>query len=227
MWMILPRKVQLTIVVLSTLLLAGAIQAAVGWLSGDTPSSLKIYSLIVFVVGTVLVTIFNLCWRWLWRKFPVLAKITFPDLNGTWTGTLHSKWKDPKTGKSPGPIEITVWIRQSLLTVSVKQQTLESKSWSTRSFIEADAAADRYLLWYSYNNKPHANVLDLSPEHEGVCHFEMNFEQNAELLKGQYYTSRSSAGNMQIQRVARAERNPSGRAHWSAGSSTHPFRWDE
>jgi SMODS-associating 2TM, beta-strand rich effector domain len=74
---------------------------------------------------------FQFTWRAIWARIPALAKVAFPDINGTWKGTLHSNWKDPKTGLSPGPIETTVWIRQTLLSVSVRQQTKESPSWST------------------------------------------------------------------------------------------------
>lgn len=203
------------------------IQAGAEWATGQAVSALKLYSLIAFVVATILVGVFNACWRVLWRRFPALAKLTFPDLNGTWTGTLHSNWKDPATGKGPGPIETTVWIKQSLLSTSVKQQTLESKSWSTRTFLEKDAGADRYLLWYSYSNRPHANVSAFSPDHDGVCNFEMNIEQSDKSLTGQYYTSRSTAGNIRIERVSRDLKDLRDRAHWASGSTTHPFRWEE
>jgi SMODS-associating 2TM, beta-strand rich effector domain len=125
------RKTQLSIVVTATLLLCLCIQAVIEWLTGQAPSPLKLSSVIIFLLATVLVAVFNFTWRAIWARIPALAKVAFPDINGTWKGTLHSNWKDPKTGLSPGPIETTVWIRQTLLSVSVRQQTKESPSWST------------------------------------------------------------------------------------------------
>jgi hypothetical protein len=148
----------------------------------------------------------------------------FPDLNGTWTGTLQTTWKNPVTGEIPGPIETTVWINQDLLTVTVKQQTKESPSHSTRMFLSADRESDKYRLWFSYDNRPHANVSNVSPDHEGVCWLEMNLRLDRNHLKGQYYTSRSTSGNIQLKRVYSEVKNVPGRQHWTGGGEVNNFR---
>ncbi|MGY4289035.1 hypothetical protein ACVWXO_008255 [Bradyrhizobium sp. LM2.7] len=210
----------------ATLLSLMAIQAVVEYFSGATPAPLKYMSLIVFLIATVSVAIFNKYWRWLWRRVPLLSKIVFPDLNGTWKGTLHSNWKDPRTGSGPGPIDTTIWIRQTLLSISVQQQTKESPSRSTRMFVEANLEADSYRLWYSYDNKPHANVSPYSPDHEGVCRLEMHIGLSDKKMSGQYYTGRSTAGNLLIERISLDLKDPPGRVHWRSGSESHPFRAD-
>jgi hypothetical protein len=224
MWALLDRKSQATIVVTISILLLVALQGASEFVTGKSPSPTQFTGIIVFVVGTVCLAAFNWAWRWIWKKVPVLEKIIFPDLNGTWDCSIQTNWKDPKTNVSPGPIDATVWIRQSLLTITVRQQTKESPSWSTRMFPYADVASDRYLLWFSYDNRPHANVASLSPDHEGVCWLEMSLNLDRNQLRGQYYTSRSTSGNMQLKRISRDFKNIPGRAAWSAGQDWNDFR---
>jgi hypothetical protein len=224
MWSVFHRKTQITIIVTGAIVIVVALQTIIEWITGSWPSALKLSSVAIFILATLMVGIFNFTWRWLWRKFPVLGRTIFPDLNGTWKGTLQTTWKDPNTGLSPGPIETTVWIRQDLLSFSVKQQTKESPSWSTRIFPYADVQADRYQLWYSYQNRPHANVAPVSPEHEGVCLLEMNVSLSEDRMRGQYYTSRSTGGNMEVHRVSRSIQDIQGRESWPGGSEFHHFR---
>jgi hypothetical protein len=222
--MVLPKKLQVSIIVAAALLLSMTIQAVVELVTGAATSPLKNVSLIVFLLATAAVTIFNRFWRPVWRRFPFLSKTIFPDLNGTWTGTLNSTYKDPITGQGPGPIETTIWIRQTLLSISVQQQTKESFSRSTRIFVEADQQADWYRLWFSYDNRPHANVSAMSPDHEGVCWLEMHLSLSDKQMRGQYYTGRATAGNIQLDRIAVEVRNIPERAHWNTGSESHRFR---
>lgn len=53
--------------------------------------------------------------RFLWR-WRVLQGwlIPFPDLNGTWQGSIQTNWKDAN-GKSPMPIPAILTIRQSFM----------------------------------------------------------------------------------------------------------------
>jgi len=226
MWQLLDRKTQVTIIVTATAWIFFVVQTAGSLFSEGTPSALKVISFAIFAIATVLVAIFNFCWRWFWRNIPFLGKVFFPDLNGTWKGTLQTSWKNPETGLTPGPIDTIVWIRQSLLSISVRQQTKESPSWSTRMFPDADIAADRYRLWYSYENKPHANVAHTSPDHEGVACLEMNFNLNPNFLKGQYYTSRSTTGNMEISRVSKDIKDFADQREWFSGKLVNDFRHD-
>jgi hypothetical protein len=224
MWMAIPKKIQVYIIVAATLLLSITIQAGVELVTGAATSPLKFASLIVFLIATAAVTIFNRIWRSVWRHLPFLSKTIFPDLNGTWKGTLHSNYKDPITGQGPGPIETTIWIRQTLLSISVQQQTKESFSRSTRIFVEVDQQADWYRLWFSYDNRPNANVSAMSPDHEGVCWLEIHLSLSDKQMRGQYYTGRSTAGNIQLDRIAVEVRNIPDRAHWDTGSESHRFR---
>jgi hypothetical protein len=223
MWTLLDRKTQITIIVVAAMVLLVSLQGVYEFFSGSAVSAFKLLTVIVFLIASGSLWLFNKCWRTIWKRFPALERF-FPDLNGTWVGTLQTTWKNPITGEIPGPIDTTVWIRQDLLTISVQQQTKESPSRSTRMFPYADAASDRYQLWFSYDNRPHANVSSVSPDHEGVCSLEMNLSLDRNKMKGQYYTSRSTSGNIQITRISRNIKDVSGRESWASGTNAHEFR---
>lgn len=202
MWQLISRSKQLTILVTLTILVILAVQAAADLLGSKTPPLYKSVSLVTLAVGTVFVGIANFIWRRLWRLIPTLNRWLFPDLNGSWTGTLQSTWIDPRTGRTPGPIPTTVTIRQTVFDVSVRMQTGESSSYSTRVISEAEPKADRYRLWYSYDNRPAAKVQHRSFTHEGVAWLEVRLADNPNKLTGQYYTYRKTTGDIEVTRDA-------------------------
>ena len=126
MWLLLARRTQLLIIVVATVLVLWALESVLEMTTRSAVSPLKLVSLVVFLLGTVLVAVADRCWRPLWRRFPLLSRVLFPDLNGTWKGTLQTTWKD-EHGVTPGPIESTIWVRQSLFTIHVQQRTKESE----------------------------------------------------------------------------------------------------
>lgn len=203
MWLLLPRKTQLLLIVGATVLLVWALESAVQVATSTAVSPLKFVSLAVFLLGTVLVAVLNWCWRPLWRRFPFLSRVLFPDLNGTWKGTLQTTWKDAD-GVTPGPIESTIWVRQSLFAIHVQQRTKESDSWSQRVFPEANGEAERFGLWYSYSNQPRATVSHRSAPHDGVARLELSRTAKADRLSGQYYTARRTNGDISVERVSTA-----------------------
>ncbi|MGL1774778.1 hypothetical protein ACSTG3_23415, partial [Vibrio parahaemolyticus] len=71
----------------------------------------------------ILVFVAETCWRWIWRRVPILGRKAFPDLNGKWAGTLTSTWVNPETGQALPPIPTEVTIRQRLFATSVSLKT--------------------------------------------------------------------------------------------------------
>lgn len=201
MWALLTRARQVQILVTLTILAVLAVQGVSEWWTGHAMSLPKSISTVTFIVGTVFVLVANWTWRTLWRWLPFLDKVFFPDLNGTWTGTLQTTWKDPATGVTPGPIQTTVTIRQGLFDISIKQVTGESTSHSKRVIAEADPNADRYGLWYSYDNRPKAEFHHRSTQHEGVAWLEISLGDAPDILTGQYYTARRTNGDMTLTRT--------------------------
>lgn len=202
MWQLLARKTQVYVIVAITVVIIFGLQAAFEWWDGSRPNLFKFLTLIVFVIGTGLTFVANRVWRWIWRKLPFLNTAFFPDLNGVWVGEVHSNWVDPKTGQKVTPIPTQFTIRQTLFDISIKQKTGESKSYSHRVIAEADTNADRYRLWYDYDNQPEAAFHFKSTQHQGFAWLEINLADEPSVLVGQYYTNRSTSGDMKLRRMS-------------------------
>lgn len=199
MWLLLSRKTQLYIIVGASLLVTGALESFIAWMTGAVASPLKLVSFVVFIIGTISVGVLNYFWRPLWRRFPLLGRAIFPDLNGTWKGTLKTTWVD-SAGVTPAPIEATVLVRQSLFGIHVQLLSYESDSRSQRVFPEADGEAGRFGLWYSYYNQPRATVSKTSAPHDGVARLELSRRAGEACLSGRYFTSRQTTGDINVVR---------------------------
>jgi hypothetical protein len=203
MWSLLSRKLQLTILIGAGICIAWALDAAHGLTGGNSPGVLKYISAAVAIVGVGLAALAEVLWKPLWRKFPILQRTLFPNLNGVWDGTLVSTWVDPATGSPKPPISTTITIRQGLFTTTVSLQTGESTSHSTRSFLEPFRDAGRFRIWYSYNNDPQAQFQHRSSPHEGVAFLEVASDEDPDSLTGRYYTARGTTGDIVVRRVAK------------------------
>ena len=201
MWALVPRKTQILVVAALSIVLAWGIEAAAGLVTSKPPSELKFISLVASIISVVGAGIAGATWRWIWRRFPILGRKTFPDLSGTWRGELVSTWKNPATGQGVPPIPITIWIRQGLFSTSIKLRTGESTSYSTRCLLEAYREAGRFRFWYSYDNTPQAEYRHRSARHEGVAWLELDIDTDPERLIGCYYTDRKTSGDMDVRRV--------------------------
>jgi hypothetical protein len=207
MWQLLSWKKQIGVTTAVVIIFAWGIDAAVEWFQGERASLLKFTSLIAMLITVVVAGAASLTWRHIWRRFPFVARKTFPDLTGTWEGTLHSTWIDPATGQPKLPIPTTIWIRQGLFSTSIRLRTGESFSYSTRCTLEADHDAGRFRVWYSYDNQPNAEVVYRSARHEGVAWLEMDIDAGPDRLAGQYYSSRRTSGDMEFRRTSRELRS--------------------
>ena len=201
MWSLLQRRMQLAIIVSLTLVAVWFLNSVYELGAGHNAPPLKWVGLITTIIGGGIATAVSLMWRKLWRWFPALNQLVFPDLNGVWPGHLRSTYIDPATGQQIAPIATTVTIRQSLFRLSVKLKTGESTSYSTREFLEAFRDEGRFRLWYSYNNDPKAQVQHRSSPHEGVAYLETVGAPMSGRLEGRYYTARKTTGDMVLNRA--------------------------
>ena len=83
---------------------------------------------------------------WRWRIFhPWL--VPFPNLNGTWQGTIQTTWKNPETGQVPGPIPTILTIKQSFGRISCVMRTTEmvSRSFLADFWLDQDEQEGRRL----------------------------------------------------------------------------------
>lgn len=105
----------------------------------------------VVTINTIAYAIFS---KWIWR-FPLLQGwlVPFPNLNGTWIGTIQTNWKDDKGNKTK-PIPVILTIRQQFDQISCVMRTKEMESHSyLEGFSIVKEEQIRYL-GYSYTSKP-------------------------------------------------------------------------
>lgn len=85
-------------------------------------------------------------WRWKWFKGWL---VPFPDINGTWQGTIKSNWIDPNTGKTTNSIPAILTIKQSFMCISCVMRTTEMTSYSFAEGFRIDGDNQVRQLIYS------------------------------------------------------------------------------
>jgi SMODS-associating 2TM, beta-strand rich effector domain len=201
MWSLVGHKTQVLILVATGIVIAWALDAAYTIINGHSAGVLHWISFASFIVGVIFFLIAEKSWRWIWRKCHLLNRLIFPDLNGTWTGTLVSTWIDPTTGQPKPAIPTTIIIRQTLLKTTVSLSTTESTSHSTRAFLEPHRDIAHFKIWYSYNNDPMAQHRHRSSPHEGVAFLALDLDSDPTRLTGRYYTARKTTGDIDVRKA--------------------------
>lgn len=133
-------------------------------------------------------------WMWRWRIFRPL--VPFPDLNGTWIGTLQTTWEDPKTGKRPGPIPVMLLIRQTFIDIHCDMRTEEMASDSYSSNFVRNGDRTRKLV-YSYTSEPKATVAHRSAPHDGTIKLDI-LDGPPRELRGPYWSLRKTTGEVTL-----------------------------
>lgn len=136
--------------------------------------------------------------KWMW-KWPIFKGwlVPFPDLNGTWEGTIQTTWINEKTGERPGPIPTILVINQSFVHISCVMRTGEMTSYSYTGEFVFDEESGAKTLVYSYNSKPRPTVIDRSAPHDGTIVFEIKGDPPKK-LSGQYWTARKTTGEVEL-----------------------------
>ena len=134
-------------------------------------------------------------WLWRWKRLQGWL-IPFPDLNGTWQGTIQTNWKDAD-GKTPGPIPTILTIKQSFARISCVMRTGEMESYSYVEGFRIDKDAQIRKLCYSYTSSPKTALRDRSTPHDGTMLFNIMGE-SANRLEGEYWTQRRTTGTVKL-----------------------------
>jgi len=133
-------------------------------------------------------------WGWKARIFyPWL--VPFPNLEGSWTGTIQSNWQ----GKSLGPIPTEVSINQTFFNIQVKVKTEEGKSHSIGASFDIDQDRGHQQLFYSYLNTPRSGVRETSEIHYGSTILNFDGFKVTE-MDGEYWTSRETTGEIKLKK---------------------------
>jgi hypothetical protein len=150
----------------------------------------KVVTLEVLVIG-----LFS-AYLWKWRIFKGWL-VPFPNLSGTWKGTIQTTWVDPLTNNRPAPIPVILTIKQSFFKVSCVMRTKEMTSRTITSDFVLDKDNQLKRLFYSYESNPQPTVKDRSPQHCGTIYFDIIEEPSKQLI-GEYWTGRKTTGNVKL-----------------------------
>lgn len=135
-------------------------------------------------------------WAWKWKAFQGWL-VPFPDLNGTWQGSIQTTWVNPETGQRPGPIPTILTIKQSFSNISCVMRTSEMTSYSYSEGFELSREHQIRRLTYSYTSRPNPTVTERSATHEGTITFEI-IGTPVTRLKGNYWTARRTTGEVTL-----------------------------
>ena len=150
----------------------------------------KVAMIDLFIIGVFVK------WAWKWRIFHEWL-VPFPNLEGTWNGTIRSTWIDPKTDDRIPPIPCILSIKQSFTKISCVMRTSEMASYSFGEEFRLEGDNQIRQLCYSYTSKPLPLVTDRSPIHEGTIVFSI-IGKPVKKLSGHYWTARKTTGEIDL-----------------------------
>lgn len=164
---------------------------ATGTSPSDLGSALKLAYKTVPIIILLWAAFAGFAWKW-----PIFKGwlVPFPDLDGTWQGTIQTTWTDAE-GNVPGPIPAILTIRQTFGRVSCVMRTAEMSSWSFLADFWLDTDEQMRKLGYSYTSSPRVTVEERSDAHDGTMVFEI-IGDPASKLKGIYWTTRKTKGEV-------------------------------
>lgn len=173
---------------------AAGIWFVLALLTGQAVSTLalKTFSLAGAAV-TILLLLYD---RFIWRWKPVRLLTSKPLVAGTWRGELRSDYHPPGQATPMGPIPIAVRISQTDSTLLVTTFTDESQSTTEKGLITQEADG-RWRIHWAYLNVPRQSVQHRSAQHRGACDVYLS-GRDGERLIGQYFTSRSTTGEIEL-----------------------------
>jgi len=147
------------------------------------------------VTADLLLAGFFTQWAWRWKLLQGWL-VPFPDLNGTWEGTIQTNWKDSE-GKVLGPISVILTIKQSFGHISCVMRTAEMESHSYSEGFCIDRERQVRQLCYSYTSKPSVSLRDRSTPHDGTVLFNI-VGRPTKKLEGEYWTQRQTTGTITL-----------------------------
>lgn len=123
--------------------------AAIAWHLSESPGLIRDYIGIVVsgaaALELALVGWLYLGWRRLWRWFPALNHLVYPDMGGEWDIKIH--WQSPT---NYGVVDAKATIRQDFLRVSMEVSSPSSDSQTLTAQPKRDPESGVPLLYYVY-----------------------------------------------------------------------------
>lgn len=139
-------------------------------------------------------------WLWRWRALQGWL-VPFPDLNGTWTGSILSEWTD-ESGRRAKPIPVMLTIEQRFAGMSCVMRTAEMESRSYAESLSVDPNDQVKRLCYTYTSRPKQALRDRSTPHDGTIVFSLTGTP-VDRLEGEYWTQRGTRGTVSLRFATR------------------------
>ncbi|NDV12992.1 hypothetical protein [Crenobacter caeni] len=143
-----------------------------------------------------LLGLFNFGWQFLWKKFPILNKWIFPNLNGTWSMVIH--WEGE--GKH-GTSSAKAIIKQDFLKIGMDVDAEYSESITLLAKPKRDPETGRGVLYYVFLTTPkHKSGTDPQSPYKGAAILKLSLE-GGDQLQGNYFTSKKTIGHYELTRT--------------------------
>ena len=138
-------------------------------------------------------------WLWKWKHFQGWL-VPFPNLNGTWVGTIRSDWVNRETDKTIPSIPAIMTIKQNFLKISCVMKTQEMRSDSYTGEFRIDSDHQIKQLIYIYSSRPlsEPKIKKRSALHDGSVVLEI-VENSVRKLEGRYWTDRGTTGEIDFE----------------------------
>lgn len=148
------------------------------------------------ILNILLFVIFYFGWEKIWKTFPLLNKVLFPNLNGTWDMVIHWEW-DGKCGTS----NAKAVIKQNFLKIGMDVEAEDSDSQTLMAKPKKDVETGRAELYYVFLTTPKHKKSNSSQEpYRGAAILKLSLDDN-QLLQGNYFTSRKTVGHYELRRI--------------------------
>ena len=167
------------------------------WKFGEEPSFWSSAGIAVSgatVLNLLLLLMIYVGWKWLWSCFPILNRLVFPNINGSWRMLIHWQKVD-----NSGTIQAKAIIKQDLLRISMEVFSRDSDSETLIAYPRRDAESGRPILYYVYRVIPKNINPDPGPSYEGAAILKLSNSGMNE-LSGNYFTSRQTNGHFRLTR---------------------------
>ena len=174
----------------------------IGWglaiIKGLSLDNILDYAKLIPNIVTIELIIFFVFAKYGWKcKIFKGWLVPYPDLNGTWLGTVQSNWINPETKEKLELIPVMLTIKQTFLSISCVMYTHEMKSYSFSEEFTIDSEKQLNKLSFMYSSEPRIIFKDRSTQHNGATILEIITSPQLK-LKGRYWSDRESTGEVQL-----------------------------
>ena len=170
--------------------------AAIAWYLGESSWSIREYIGIAVsgaaALEVILMGWLYFGWRRLWRRFPALNHLVYPDMGGEWNIEIH--WQG---SKDHGVVDAKATIRQDFLAVSMEVSSLSSDSQTLIAQPKRDPESGVPLLYYVYIVTPKSMGKSAESPYFGAAILRFS-DAHGGKLSGNYWTTKQTTGHFSL-----------------------------